>query len=313
VRVVQLAELSRKTEAALHTDESDGADDLSTAAWKTIACHGAEVAEMAHRIATGIGLPEGIGRLLALAGRWHDLGKAHPAFQGSIQSEPRLDRQDLAKAPGEAFLNPPGNYRTADGRDHRPGLRHELASALALFSVLERHQPMHPALLGGWGEALRLTGRSLPVAQDGTCPTPCEQEILDCSAEDFDLLAYLVACHHGKVRVALHASPRDQDYREPGDGNGLPIRGVREGDVLPPVSLDPASAPLPALTLTLEPATLGLSARTGRSWRERSIDLLDRFGPSTLAWLEALLIVADRRASGLETADPALMRVEQTR
>ena len=133
------------------------------------------------------------------------------------------------------------------------------------------------------------------------------------SLEDQALLAYLVACHHGKVRVALHASPRDQDYRDPAGGNGLPIRGVREGDVVPPVTLDPASAPIPALTLTLDPATLGLSARTGRSWRERTSDLLDRFGPGALAWLEALLIAADRRASRLKSPDPALERSEPAR
>jgi len=45
----------------------------------------------------------------------------------------------------------------------------------------------------------------------------------------------------------------------------MPIRGVREGDVLPPVTLDPLAPPLPPLTLTLEPASLGLSAQTGRS------------------------------------------------
>jgi len=301
-----LDELTHETEAALHADDCDGADDLSAGAWKTIACHGSEVAETARQIAAAIGLREDITRVLVLSGKWHDLGKAHPAFQGSIRSDLRPDRQDLAKAPTVTFLKPPGSYRTADDRDRRPGLRHELASALALFSVLERHQPMHSALLGPWGEALRLTGMPPSVVPAGPAPTPCEQEILDCSTEDFDLLAYLVACHHGKVRVALHAGPRDQDYRDPGDENRLPIRGVREGDVLPALSLDSSSAPIPALPLTLAPASLGLSPRTGRSWRERTIDLVDRFGPGGLAWLEALLIAADRRASRLATADPAL-------
>lgn len=313
VGVVPLAALSHETEAELQTDESDGADDLSAGNWKTIGFHGAEVAKTAQGIATDLALPQAIERTLILAGKWHDFGKAHPAFQGSIRSEVRPDRQDLAKAPSGAFLRPPGNYRTADDRERRPGLRHELVSALALFSLLQRHQPMHPALLGPWREVLRLTGKSLPVDPNGPDATLSEREILDCSADSFDLLTYLVACHHGKVRAALNASPRDQDYRDPGDGNGLPIRGVREGDVLPATSLDPASGPIPDLTLTLDPATLGLSTRTGRSWRERTIDLLDRFGPGALAWLEALLIAADRRASRLKTADPALERSEPAR
>ena len=274
--------------------------------WKTIACHGGEVAELAQRVATAVGLSPMIASTLALAGRWHDLGKAHPAWQGAIRLDTRPDRQDLAKAPDRAFPKRPKTYRTLDDRDVRAGLRHELASALALFAVLRRHAPEHPALLGPFVEALRLTGATMPQPTADAAPTPSEQAVLACSADEFDLLAYLVLCHHGKVRASLHAGPKDQDYRDRGDGRGLPIRGVREGDVLPPITLDTSSTPLPSLTLTLEPASLGLSAATGRSWRERTIGLLDRFGPGALAWLEALIIAADRRASKLSTSDPAL-------
>jgi CRISPR-associated endonuclease/helicase Cas3 len=310
-----LAPLAHATEAEAETDESDGSDELSTAtAWKTIGCHGGEVAGLAERIGVALRLPQDTLRVLRLGGTWHDVGKAHPAFQGAIRPPGnRPDRQDLAKAPEEAFLKPWGNYRTSDDRDRRPGLRHELASALALFAVLERYQPDHEALLGPWIETFRLTGRdssTIPVAAD---PTPCERALLACSGMEFDLLAYLVACHHGKVRVALHSGPRDEDYPDSGDGRGLPIRGVREGDVLPPVELGGPGSSLPALPLTLAPASLGLSTRTGRSWRERTIDLTERFGPGALAWLEGLLIAADRRASRLPTPDPALpMKGEPT-
>ena len=181
------------------------------------------------------------------------------------------------------------------------------------FALVNRAALAHlPALLGRWVDALHLVGEVVPEGPKEQEPTPTEREILRCSADDFDLLAYLVASHHGKVRVALHASPKDQDYRD-SDGRGLPIRGIREGDVLPSVLLDPSTPPLPALTLTLDPASLGLSARTGRSWRERTLDLVDRFGPGGLAWLEALLIAADRHASRLRTSDPALEASEPLR
>lgn len=301
--------------AADHADAAEDDEPLSAVPprrqdepppWKTIACHGAEVASLVGELARALRLPAAQARILALAGLWHDLGKAHPLFQGVIRSRssvPRPDRQDLAKAPRDAWLPARQMYRTADGREVRRGFRHELASALALFAVLKRNDPKHPALLGPWSEALQLTGKAVGATRVDARPTPCEEAILACSAEDFDLLAYLVACHHGKVRVALHAGPKDQDY-EDRDGRGLPIRGVRAGDVLPSVSLDGASAALPELALSLEPATLGLSPETGRSWRERTAGLQSRFGPGALAWLEALIIAADRRASRLVTADP---------
>jgi len=292
-------------EAQLQADEGEDAEDLSAAEWKTIACHGGEVAHIGRAIGRQVGLADDVQRVLVLAGLWHDLGKAHPAFQGAIRLGDRPARQDLAKAPPAAWPRPPKTYRTSDDRDLRPGLRHELASALGLFAVLKRNAPEHPALLGPWIESLRLTGVEPSTTASGT-PGVCEQAVLACSADEFDLLAYLVLCHHGKVRVSLHAGPKDQDYRDRGDNRGLPIRGVREGDVLPGVVLDAAAPALPALALSLEPASLGLSAATGRSWRERTLALVDRHGPGALAWLEALIIAADRRASKLQTTDPAL-------
>ena len=288
---------------ALAADISHDGDDLSVYAWKTIACHGGEVAVLAASIATQVGLSPSLIHLLTLAGRWHDLGKAHPAFQGAI-----LDgrRSDLAKAPDAQWRKPPGTYPAAPG-DMRRGFRHELASALALFAVLERYRPDHPGLLGDVAAARAAMGQSVPSPIEGT-PGAVEQAILDLpDAASFNLIAYLVAAHHGKVRVALHASPADQEYRDR-DGRGLPIRGVRDGDQLPGVVLDSKAPPLPDLTLRLDPAALGLSLRCGPSWRERVLGLQQKFGPGALAWLEALLIAADRRASQLKTADPLINR-----
>ena len=304
------AEIATDQEAAgtLADDHMEG-DGASVSEWKTIACHTDEVIEKVKAIAAAVALPPDLTHIASLAGRWHDVGKAHPVFQGAIRSagvEPRPQRQDLAKAPNAAWLRPPGRYETADGRDRRRGFRHELASALALFSVLQRHQPRHPALLGLWTDVLAQTGHVVPDNPDGTNPTPVETAVLDCSEEQFDLLAYLVASHHGKVRLALHAAPSDQEYRSVGDGRGLPIRGVRDRDVLPPVGLDQSGVSFLPLTLSLEPAALGLSPITGRSWRERTLGLTERFGPAALAWLEAVFAAADRRASMMKTEDPGL-------
>ena len=215
----------------------------------------------------------------------------------------------MAKGPESTWLKPPGRYVFFDDEsEQRPAFRHELASALALFSVLRLHVPEHPALLGPWKDVFEKLGQPFP-APSATDATEEIQAVLDCTSEEFDLLAYLVACHHGKVRIALHAAPADQNYQPtPGDSNGLPIRGVRNGDRLPSITLMPGARPLPQLPLTLEPAAMGLSFETGASWRERTQKLIRRHGPAALGFLEVILRAADVRASQLKTEDPAFVK-----
>jgi len=291
-------------------DEQDG-EQLSHEAWKTIACHTKEVAEQAHAIARDLNLDARLQDLIDLASLWHDWGKAHPAFQGSIrggENTPRLDRSDLAKAPDKCWPRK-DRYRYLNGGEIRPAFRHELASALGLFTILAAYMPRHEALLGPWTDVFTQLGNALPKEQVAPLspPTPLIIRLLSCTADEFDLVAYLVAAHHGKVRLGLNAAPKDQEYRDR-DGRGLPIRGVREGDLLPSIELVAGEPPIPEIELTLSPAAMGLSSRTGISWRERSISLEGRHGPAALALLEAILRAADIRASRLKTVDPALIR-----
>lgn len=296
-----------------HADAAEEDESLSvTAHWQTIATHGLQVGEEVSRIAAAVA-PTKAG-LLHLAGRWHDLGKAHLAFQNSIQADNRPARDDIAKAPDAAWPCSTHNMYRIDADDQRRRFRHELASTLGLFDVLRRHEPQHPALLGPWQEWLRAMGEVKP-ADESTCnvgtaePTAIEEEILNLIADDFDLVAYLVCAHHGKVRMAWHAGPADQKSDDP----LLRIRGVREGDVLPPVQLAGADGKyqqLPATRLDLSPSETGLSSRTGRSWTERVLNLIERFGPFALAWLEALLRAADQRVSMQAISDKLLQKSE---
>jgi CRISPR-associated endonuclease/helicase Cas3 len=133
--------------------------------------------------------------------------------------------------------------------------------------------------LGGSDAGDARRGRAARAA-----PSAIEREVLDLPPEDFDLVAYLVCAHHGKLRARLHAGAADQTAAL--RGGSLPIRGIYEGDVLPSVSLagsDGALHTLPPSRMSLEPATLGLSALTGRSWIERVEALRVRFGPFVLA------------------------------
>ena len=105
-------------------------------------------------------------------------------------------------------------------------------------------------------------------------------------------------------------SPRDQD--NPGPDGNLPIRGVRDGDLLPALVVADTEGrdfELPQVRLNLQPARLGLSPRYGPSWVERVLALRKHYGDFQLTWFEALLRVADVRAS--QIAEPRDSRLPQ--
>jgi hypothetical protein len=86
-------------------------------------------------------------------------------------------------------------------------------------------------------------------------------------------------------------------------------RGVREGDSLPGVALpgvDFTSSLViaPEVILHLDVMDLGLSTAYGPSWRERTGALLATHGSFRLAWYEAVLRIADQRASRLAESKP---------
>jgi len=109
-----------------------------------------------------------------------------------------------------------------------------------------------------------------------------------------DLPAYLVASHHGKVRMSIRSLPGE---RHPDDG-GRFARGVWDGDVLPAVTLGDGTD-VPETVLSLAVMELGMS-EAGPSWLERALALRDQHGPFRVAFLEALLRIADWRASARE-------------
>ncbi|MFC0037195.1 DEAD/DEAH box helicase [Actinomadura rayongensis] len=201
------------------------------------------------------------------AARYHDLGKALPGFQDVLlDSVPPDRRSELA---GTVWAKSPGPCpemgASPNGRRsaRRRIPRHDLACALMLF---------HP-----------------------------ECHVLD-GEDEADLIGYLVAAHHGKVRVSIRSRPGE-------DGRVL---GIAEGDETLPVLL-PDGRRIPALALSLEAVRVG-ATRSGTgsasalassqagwsaSWTERALMLRDRpdLGPFRLAWLETLVRIADWRVS----------------
>lgn len=110
--------------------------------------------------------------------------------------------------------------------------------------------------------------------------------------DDRDLVAYLLAAHHGKVRLSLRALPGDA---APPELEKLHARGIWDGDRLPAVDLGDGVV-VPETELSLTPMLMGRHG-DAPSWVERVIALRERYGPFRLAYLEALVCAADVRAS----------------
>lgn len=108
---------------------------------------------------------------------------------------------------------------------------------------------------------------------------------LEVEAEPDDLVAYLIMSHHGKVRLL----PEPWGEERMNDANG-----VRPGDRVSAEGLRGLVAAVEPVRC--DPARL-LAAKSWPSWQRRVVRLLGEHGHFELAFLEALLRVADWRAS----------------
>lgn len=110
---------------------------------------------------------------------------------------------------------------------------------------------------------------------------------------DPDLVRYLVAAHHGRVRMSIRPAPEEELVSEAAAGTRFAL-GVVEGDELPAVS-----TPLgDVLEAVLDLREMELGGGGHRSWTTLACGLRDLHGPFVLAYLEALVRIADWRASG---------------
>lgn len=250
------------------TDKETDDEPLSQIGqWQSIAEHTDQVCAELDRILAVLASDE--IALLRLAARWHDWGKAHPAFQAKLKPDSLLEQEDqlgsepMAKAPKAMWRSPKLPARAKPGEMRRKFFRHELASALGV---------LHPET-------------AIPV-----------------EGAERDLVAYLIAAHHGKVRLSIRSLPGEWPAPDPARF----ARGVWDGDSLPAVSLGGTSGTettASAITLSLEPMELGLGQEPPfvdlPSWSDRMLTLRDKIGIFRLAYLETLLRSADERASAL--------------
>lgn len=185
-----------------------------------------------------------------VAGRLHDIGKAHPVFQATL--ERAIDGDDAAAA---AAGRPWAKAARNSGGHSRRSFRHEFASALALLDT-------GSAVLDGYAER--------------------------------DLICYLVAAHHGRVRIGARSIPGENDV----DGTATAtMLGVEDGEELPAIAIP--GGVVPASIMRLGVMGLGGTGGEQEPWVRLASRLRDRsdLGVFRLAFLEALVRMADWRAS----------------
>jgi len=118
-------------------------------------------------------------------------------------------------------------------------------------------------------------------------------------AGETDLAAYVVAAHHGRIRVVVRSMPGERIAgRER-------VRGIENGEHLLACSLG-AGVEREETTVWLESAKLGRAQDAAASWTERVLRLRDELGPFRLAYLEMLLRVADETASARAEKEAAV-------
>jgi CRISPR-associated endonuclease/helicase Cas3 len=246
------------------TEEPEyGSDLLSVFAWRSIAEHTDDVVVELMALAEHNRLDGVPWDVLRVAVRWHDWGKAHWVFQDAIKEQTEKYGGRPADRAGKRDIAKAAP-RAFWGRYDRKHFRHELASAIGILTLLR-------------------SGRA--PADWSTMPPHLQ-----------NLALYLIAAHHGKVRLSIRSMP---DERKPPEQDKLFARGVWHGDVLPATPLGGGiTAPL-VEELDLSPMKLGRGPGGSPSWAERTLLLRDGpdFGPLKLAYLEALLRAADMRAS----------------
>lgn len=109
-----------------------------------------------------------------------------------------------------------------------------------------------------------------------------------------NLIAYLIASHHGKVRLAMrNVSQKKQD-----DEYLLGLKTGAPGDILPKFSSSVVS--VDSTTIDVSIAQIGRTSYGCQSWTERVLTLRSKYGPFQLAYLEMLVRAADALASKKE-------------
>ncbi|MFV0407994.1 MAG: CRISPR-associated helicase Cas3' [Propioniciclava sp.] len=238
-------------------DETDEDALSSLDTWTTLSNHLQDAQREATDLLERMSAPVPPDHAAAViqAAALHDVGKAHDVFQTAVRQI--ADTAGVTVPDGMLFAKT--GVPRARMRYSRQGFRHELVSALWVRHIA------------------------------------ANQESAQIFIDDPDLISYLVAAHHGKVRLSLRGHQADRTEFGVAKSNG-----VHEGDQVDGFSLQ--GRDLPSLVVDLGSQRLG-GQEDSRSWNEGVLGVLhrDELGPFKLALLEALVRLADFLASATPT------------
>lgn len=175
-------------------------------------------------------------------------------------------------------------------------LWHDLGKAHPTFveRLAKVEPPPDPSMVYAKSPALGPRPRATFRHEFASALMLMEREDLTSGVTNPFLLIYLVAAHHGKVRMTIRSARSDA-------GRGS-VLGISEGDRTRSTPSPVDGDPLEPIELHLGRIGLGATA-SGASWQHRATQLRDEFGPFRLAFLEALVRMADWHASAALPAE----------
>jgi CRISPR-associated endonuclease/helicase Cas3 len=166
---------------------------------------------------------------------------------------------------------------------HDIGKAHPAFQAMLLGTIADQDARDQRAASGLWAKSASAGGRHVRPH--------FRHELASALALDAaysPLVRYLVAAHHGRVRMSIRPAPGEMHPLGEASASRFAL-GVCDGDEMPAVASPVGEVDARVLDLT--------EMELGGGWSGAAAGLLEELGPFRLAYLEALVRIADWRAS----------------